>query len=200
MNHITKKRKFQYVTSVLLAVVCFLLFYLAAIWIMGSTKAVELPSEDEPKATGMLVIPARLTEQEREIWDIVVQRDNERVLAMKLARMEQRKADAEPEEPEQESPTMTYKGRFRITGYCTCARCCGNSNGITASGEIATVGRTCAAARDLPFGTRLYIEGIGERVVEDRGGFASNVIDVLCSDHAECYAITGWYDVYTVED
>lgn len=95
---------------------------------------------------------------------------------------------------------MRYLGTYKITGYDTCVKCCGKSDGITASGTQATVGRTCAAPKNIPFGTKLYIDGIGERIVEDRGGFADNVIDVLCEDHATCYAITGWYDIYIMEE
>lgn len=94
-------------------------------------------------------------------------------------------------------PQKTYLGRYKITGYDTCAKCCGKSDGITASGTTATAGRTCAM-KNVPFGTKIYIEGIGERIVEDRGGFASNVIDVLCENHSACYAITGYYDVYII--
>ncbi len=25
-----------------------------------------------------------------------------------------------------------------------------------------------------------------------------SLFDVLCNDHPECYALTGWYDVYEV--
>lgn len=67
--------------------------------------------------------------------------------------------------------------------------CCGSLDGITASGTHAEVGRT-VACNTLPFGTVVWIDGIGERVVEDRGGMRGNVIDVLCHDHAECAAIT----------
>lgn len=31
-------------------------------------------------------------------------------------------------------------------------------------------------------------------------GLSGGVIDVLCNNHAECYAVTGWYAVYVVED
>lgn len=98
---------------------------------------------------------------------------------------------------ENEKRNMTYLGKYRITGYDTCIQCCGKTDGITSSGAKATVGRTCAAA-GLPFGTVLYIEGIGLRVVEDRG-VGAGVIDVLCNDHAECYEITGRYGVWIVE-
>ena len=102
-----------------------------------------------------------------------------------------------PEEPKE--PERTYLGRFYVTGYDICVKCCGKTDGITASGTQAKLGRTCAAGPELPFGTVLYIDGIGERVVEDRGtGVTEGCLDVLCEDHAECYAITGWYDVYIV--
>ena len=94
---------------------------------------------------------------------------------------------------------MTYLGTWQVYGYDTCAECCGWSAGITTSGAVATVGRTCAS-NDFPLGTVLYIEGIGYRTVEDRGGMARGVIDVLCADHPACYAVTGWYDVYIVRE
>ena len=94
---------------------------------------------------------------------------------------------------------MTYLGRYYITGYDICAKCCGKSDGITSSGAAATVGRTIAAGREFAFGTKLYIDGIGERVVEDRG-VSNGKIDVLCSNHSECFALTGYYDVWLVED
>lgn len=103
------------------------------------------------------------------------------------------------EEPEE--PTMIYLGEFKITGYDPhCAHCCGKTDGITASGTVATVGYTCAGGSQFEIGTRLYIDGLGERVVEDRGGFPSTTIDVVCEDHAGCYAITGNYDVYIIEE
>lgn len=44
------------------------------------------------------------------------------------------------------------------------------SHGITASGERVQAGVTVACPRDLPFGTVVNIEGIGERTCHDRGG------------------------------
>ena len=73
------------------------------------------------------------------------------------------------QDAEQPGPTLTYLGSYQIYGYDTCERCCLKTDGITASGTTATVGRT-VAVNGIPFGTRLYIEGIGERIVEDRGG------------------------------
>ena len=41
---------------------------------------------------------------------------------------------------------------------------------ITASGDKPVPGQTVAAAKDIPFGTRVWIEGVGIRTVNDRGG------------------------------
>lgn len=96
-------------------------------------------------------------------------------------------------------PERVYMGLYYVTGYDTCAACCGKSDGITASGTYATAGRTVAASSEFDFGTRLYIDGLGERVVEDRGGaIGGGRLDVVCNNHDECYAITGWYDVYLI--
>lgn len=93
-----------------------------------------------------------------------------------------------------------YLGTYRTTGYDLCRFCCGKTDGITASGVKAEVGRTCAAPRDLPFGARLYIEGVGYRTVEDRGGaIRGKKIDVLCANHSACYAITGWRNVWVIK-
>lgn len=86
---------------------------------------------------------------------------------------------------------MTYIGNFKITGYNPwCVHCCGKSNGITASGTEAVVGRTIAA-KGYAFGTKLYIEGYGVYVVEDRG-VGPGVIDVAASSHEACYDLTSY--------
>ncbi|MNX93081.1 Cell wall-binding protein YocH precursor [compost metagenome] len=60
--------------------------------------------------------------------------------------------------------------------------------GVTASGRKTQQGRTIAADwRVLPKGTRVYIEGVGERVVEDKGGAIKNRrIDVYFKTEKEC--------------
>lgn len=96
----------------------------------------------------------------------------------------------------------TYLGVYTVTGYTPgCVHCCGNPNGITASGVPAVCGRTIAA-KGIEFGKTLYIEGYGYYVVEDRGGFQSNVIDMAAPSHEACYAITNrtGVNVYIVPD
>lgn len=52
------------------------------------------------------------------------------------------------------------------TAYCSCEKCCGKSDGITASGVKAHDGTV--ACNWLPFGTNLLIDG-KLYTVEDRG-------------------------------
>ena len=96
-------------------------------------------------------------------------------------------------------------GEFYITGYTpTCEHCCGKSDGITASGVEATVGKTVAMHRidmsilGIEYGDRIYIEGIGERVVEDTG-CRQGVIDVACASHEDCYKMTRYATVEVLE-
>jgi len=71
-------------------------------------------------------------------------------------------------------------GEYNVSAYCSCSQCCGKSDGITFSGEKAVEGITIAAdTRVHPIGTVLYIEGIGERVVQDIGGsIYGNKLDI----------------------
>ena len=72
------------------------------------------------------------------------------------------------------------------SAYCACVKCCGKINGITASGTKATAGRTIAAPKNYPFGTKIEIAGMGTYVVEDRGGaITGNKIDIYFDSHAE---------------
>ena len=84
------------------------------------------------------------------------------------------------------SSTSTTGGTvYKITAYCPCAKCCGKTNGRTASGTTATAGRTVAASSKFAFGTKLNIGG-HVYTVEDRGGAISgNKIDIFVNSHAE---------------
>lgn len=97
----------------------------------------------------------------------------------------------------------THLGEFEITYYCPCTKCCGKTDGITASGTLAIEGQTVAADWDLlPPGTRIYIEGIGFRTVEDKGGAINgNKLDVYMDSHAAALeAGRHKADVWIVED
>lgn len=103
------------------------------------------------------------------------------------------------ETPELVEVPMTPLGEYKVVGYDPyCTHCCPRGDGITASGVKATIGKTCAI-EGLPFGTKLYISGLGEYVVEDRG-VKGNIIDIACASHDDCYAITGTYEVFIINE
>lgn len=74
-----------------------------------------------------------------------------------------------------------------ISYYTSAADECGKSNGITASGTQATEGRTIAMSQEIPFGTKVIIDGF-EYTVEDRGGaITGNCVDVYVQDKSTAY-------------
>ena len=83
-------------------------------------------------------------------------------------------------ETTQQSITETYI----VTAYCPCQKCCGKTDGITASGVKAVEGVTVATDKSIAFGTKIYIDGVGERIVQDRGGaIKGNKIDLYFDSH-----------------
>ena len=91
--------------------------------------------------------------------------------------------DPLPPEPIKES-----LGVFKLTAYCGCTKCCGNNDGITASGTKVIAGRTIAAPSRFAFGTQLEIDG-HIYTVEDRGGaIKGNRIDIYFNSHKEALA------------
>lgn len=73
---------------------------------------------------------------------------------------------------------MRYLGTYTLTAYEWTGNPCAN-------GCYPTEGYT-VASNSIPLGTRLYIEGIGERVVEDTGGMSGNVIDIYLGSASAC--------------
>ena len=90
--------------------------------------------------------------------------------------------------PRTSSASSTGGTVYKITAYCPCAKCCGKTNGRTASGTKATAGRTVAASSKFAMGTKLNING-HIYTVEDRGGAINgNKIDIFVNTHAEALA------------
>lgn len=68
-----------------------------------------------------------------------------------------------------EESSMEYLGDWTISFYCSCPECTGVwSGGPTASGVMPSEWWTCATD-GLEFGTVLYVDGLGEFEVQDRG-------------------------------
>lgn len=132
-------------------------------------KKEERPNIDDLLETTLKNLEEEITEKEKEY-------------KAKKEEEEARKK-AELEELAKRTSYMT------VTAYCSCAICCGKTNGITASGTRATQGRTIAAPSTYAFGTKLKLEGYGTYVVEDRGGaIKGNKLDLYFNSHAEALA------------
>lgn len=81
--------------------------------------------------------------------------------------------------------------RLNTSAYCSCAMCCGKTNGITSSGSRAKEWHTVAAGSGYPIGTVIYIPAFADKpnggwfVVEDRGGaISNNKIDIYMGSHS----------------
>lgn len=90
-----------------------------------------------------------------------------------------------------ELKSKEFIGKFKITHYCICSKCCGKSPshpnyGVTASGKRAVPGRTIAVdTRVIPLGTKVVIDG-HTYIAEDTGGaIKGNRIDICVSSHSE---------------
>lgn len=96
--------------------------------------------------------------------------------------------------------TKEYLGRYKLTAYCPCEKCCGTNTGKTATGTTATQGRTIGVnPKDIPYGTVVEIDG-REYVAEDTGGaIGNNHIDIFFDNHADALDFGVQYaDVYKV--
>lgn len=103
------------------------------------------------------------------------------------------KEDTKVAETGAQKPEMTSEwislGEFEITAYCPCEKCCGKTDGITASGAKAEAGKTIAVDTDvIPYGTEVKIGG-HTYIAQDIGGaIKGNRIDVFYEDHTEALA------------
>jgi len=132
----------------------------------------------------------------KEEWKAEAKEQHEAYLAelarqRRAAQVAQTYSEPAPE-PTSSAPSDGYIGTYRCTGYVATGNAC-------ASGVMPESGVTIAS-NSLPMGTRVYIEGIGERVVQDTGGMGNGVIDVFVDSTSEAYALTGDYEVYIIEE
>lgn len=78
---------------------------------------------------------------------------------------------------------MKSLGDFTVMAYFK------GGNGLkTATGVTCRQGRTVAVdPKVIPYGTYLWIEGVGMRVAEDCGGFTGNVLDLYFKTESQCW-------------
>ena len=90
---------------------------------------------------------------------------------------------------------MTHMGKWRITAYAYTGSPCANGNFPQEEYTIA--------CNSLPFGTEVFISGVGFRTVEDRGpaGMGDEWLDLYLGNTDACVQWGDQYlDVYVVEE
>jgi 3D (Asp-Asp-Asp) domain-containing protein len=81
------------------------------------------------------------------------------------------------------------KFTINASAYTAAADECGKSDGITASGNMVKGNHTLACPRNYEFGTKVYIEGMGTYICEDRGGaIKGNRFDIYMETKQEAFA------------
>ena len=124
---------------------------------IGFTKMLEKQKEQKQKAI----------EKQKKI-------EQQKQKKLKQKKLEEQKTKTEKKDV---ASNKSYQGNFKITEYCSACNTPTNST-QTASGRY--VPNYTVASSDFPLGTILYIEGIGERRVDDTG-CRSGIIDLLIS-------------------
>ena len=99
-------------------------------------------------------------------------------------------ADPEPvieyQEPEPDAEPQPLTETYIATAYILSD---GNGDGVTATGTVPSRGRTIAVdPRQIPYGSRVYINGTGPYIAEDTGGaIRGKRLDIYFGDGAEAY-------------
>lgn len=88
---------------------------------------------------------------------------------------------------EETRPAYLDMGKFKLTAYCACEKCCGKwADGKTATGTVPVQGRTIAVDEDvIPYGSEVLINGHTYRAEDCGGAIIGNRIDVYFDNHEE---------------
>ena len=115
---------------------------------------------------------------------------------------------AEPTEPETTQLTeqkievesnLVYIGRFKLTAYCPCSKCCGKwAGGITSTGVMAKANHTIAVDPNvISYGSKVVVNGHTYTAEDCGGAINGNRIDIYFNTHSEALKFGAQYaDVY----
>lgn len=103
-------------------------------------------------------------------------------------------------EPEKQEPELISLGRFKLTAYCGCRKCCGkyaDNRPVDENGEVIVTGsigvRLYAGVsiavdpRVIPYHTQVVINGHTYTAHDTGGNIKGNRIDVYFDDHDEAW-------------
>ena len=108
---------------------------------------------------------------------------------------------------------LIYLSEFKVTAYCSCKKCCGRwakNRPVDEDGEEIVIGASgkrlvanysiAVDPKVIPYGTKVYIDGI-EYIAHDCGGaIKENRIDLYMASHQEAREWgVQYHDVYIVK-
>ena len=145
---------------------------------LAGIKEMQIPSEPKEQLAESdrnLNLRNYKIEQVEELVKAEIQKRKEIELAEQETQKEIKKREELEQQKIEESKRQYWK--FEVSYYCGCYECTQNGNLLTASGEYAQEGITIALPQDIPFGSQVHIEGVGDYIVQDRGGFIEYTYD-----------------------
>ena len=111
-----------------------------------------------------------------------------KLLRERVAELEARPLTIELVREEPEGAAWQSVGECTITHYCNCTECCGKNDGITATGTVATMGRTVSVDPDvIALGSEVLINGV-TYIAEDVG-VNGKTIDIYVESHNQALAM-----------
>lgn len=191
----------KYSITTIGTIVLFLVAYIGfAIVLMDTIKAQKLQIEVLDKDNTQL--ESDLTDRDNQIYELTLElKTTEKALAETAYELEQLAIAQDAVD----NINLEYIGEYKCTAYCCekYAHICGTGSGKTASGAPLTADISVAVTdlKKMPYGTIIYIEDVGIRIVQDTGSFPKNQIDVAVDTHkhAQHWEGQGKHKVYIIK-
>lgn len=156
-----------------------------AIIVVTEPIEITIVPEESKEATVAVEIEKEETEPTEPKKEIIKKNKNKKSSSTKKPTSE----IATPDTPVKDSSERVYLGKFTLTAYCNCKKCCGKwSGGPTAIGKMPKEGRTIAVdPKVIPLGSKISING-KTYTAEDTGSAIKNKkIDIYFDSHSEAW-------------
>lgn len=124
--------------------------------------------------------------EDEELVDVTIEEATEELTEKPDEKTVEFTKTKEESKADNDEPKLVSLGTFKLTAYCDCYKCCNKTDGITATGTVATQGRTIAVdPKVIPYGTNVIINGHTYVAEDCGGGIKKNEIDIYFSSHKE---------------